>query len=282
MRKICCQSAAFCAAALLVSAVPAIAQSSPERGRVDFTAYVTPASGRTEPARGLTVFLLRKSYRDIRREVDDSTPVPDLNEFVDRLKCSPELKAWMKKNRTVTIMGEEFRKLVGPDDLFRIPEFLDAYVSGNMSALNQGFPAPKYNSEDRTLNPKKYEADRKLYEPLLRKYLLLHPDSKDGMDTILGQVDPSTSWNIEVDHARARAHEHALEIAQTDYLAAKTETNLEGRGAFDAAPGVYWLSTLDGEALGGDMHLHWDVRVQVRAGAATHAELTNLNAEKKP
>ena len=101
------------------------------------------------------------------------------------------------------------------------------------------------------------------------------------MDTILGQVDPTNSWGIELMHWREHAHARGLEIAQTDYLAAKTETNLNGAGAFEAAPGAYWLSTLDGEALGGELRLRWDVAVEVRAGAVTRTELNNLNAEKE-
>jgi hypothetical protein len=275
-------AAVLVAATLIVSISSAAAQTSAERGRVEFVAQVTPASGRAEPARDLTIFLLSKSYREIQREAADKTPRPDLDAFVDQLHFSPELKAWMKKTRSVTLTGAEFRDRVSPDDLFRVPEFLDAYVNSNLTGLNQGFPSPKYNSEERTLNPRKYEADRKVYEVLLRKYLTLHPDSKDGMDIILSQVDPSNAWGMEQQRWRERAHERGLELAQTDYLAAKTDTNLDGRGAFEAAPGSYWLSTLDGEALSGDLHLRWNVGVEVRAGQVTRAELTNLNAEKRP
>lgn len=282
MRNALCCAAAFCAAALILTIPSARAQTSAQRGRLEFVARVTPASGRPEPARGLTLFLLTKSYRDIQREATDQTPRPDLDAFIDRLTFTPELKAWMKRNKTVSISGTEFHNRVSPDDLFHIPEFLDAYVNSNLSGLHQGFPSPKYNSEDRTLNPKKYEANRKAYEIQLRKYLALHPDSKDGMDTILGQLDPSNAWGMEEQHWRERSHALALELAQTHYLAAKTDTNLDGRGAFEAAPGSYWLTTLDGEALSGELHLRWDVEVEVRAGEVTRAELTNLNAEKRP
>ena len=252
------------------------------RGRLEFSARVTPASGRPEPARGLTIFLISRSFEDILREAAEKTPRPDFDAFVNGINGSPELRAWMKKNRTVTIIGESFRSLVTPDDLFRVPEFLDAYVNSNLSGLNQGFPAPKYNSEDRTLNPKKYEANREAYAVLLRKYLALHPDSKDTMDTILGQIDQTNVWGMEEQHWRERVHTRALELAQTDYLAAKTDTNLDGRGAFEATPGTYWLTTLEGEALGGEKHLRWNVEVHVRAGDVTRVELTNLNAENKP
>jgi len=268
--------------AMSIAAAGAFAQGSAERGRLEFEVRVTPASGRSEPARGLTIFLLSKDYREVQHEAEEKTAKPDFNAFIDALKFGPELKAWMKKNRTVTITGDEFHNLVSADDLFTIPEFLDAYVNSNMTALNQGFPAPKYNSEDRTLNPQKYEANRKAYEIQLRKYLALHPDSKDMMDSILAQLDPTIAWATEGAHWRERVHARALEMVQTQYLAAKTDTDLEGRGAFQATPGTYWLSTLDGEALSGEQHLHWNVKVEVRAESVTRVELTNLNADKKP
>jgi hypothetical protein len=282
MRKSSRSVAAVCAAVLFFSLPAAPTQSSAGRGRLEFVARVTPASGRAEPARGLTIFLLNRSYRDIRHEAEEKTPRPDMNAFIDALHFSPEMKGWMKKNHTVTLIGPEFRSRVSPDDLFGVPEFFDAYVNSNLSGLYQGFPEPKYNEQDRRLKTKKYEANRKAYEDQLRKYLTLHPDSKDGMDTILGQVDPGTAWGIEEMHWRERAHARALEMAQTDYLAAKTETNLEGRGAFEAAPGSYWLTTLDGEALSGDLHLRWDVGVEVRAGEVARAELNTFNAVKRP
>jgi len=265
-----------------LAAAGAFPQGSAERGRLEFVVRVTPASGRSEPARGLTIFLLSKSYRDVQREAGEKTPKPDLDAFIDGLKFTPQLKAWMKKNRSVTITGADFHNRVSADDLFTIPEFLDSYVNSNMTALNQGFPAPKYNAEDRTVNPQKYEANRKAYEIQLRRYLALHPDSKDMMDTMLGQLDPTTAWATEGAHWRERVHARALEMVQEQYLSAKTDTDLDGRGAFEATPGAYWLSTLDGEALGGELHLRWDVGVEVRAGSMTRVELTNLNAEKKP
>jgi hypothetical protein len=282
MKRALLQTSAVLSALVLVASAAAGNQESSANGRLEFVARVTPASGRTEPARGLTIFLLAKSFHDIGREAEEKTPRPDLDAFVDRLTCSRELKEWMKKQHSISLVGPEFHSHLSPDDLFRIPEFLDAYVNGNSSALNQGFPAPKYNSEDRTLNPQKYEANRKAYEVQLRKYLAGHADSLEGMDIILEQKDPSHAWGIEEMHWRERAHARALQMAQTDYLAAKTVTTLDGRGAFQAAPGAYWLSSLDGEALGGEQRLRWDVAVVVRAGAVISIELSNLNAEKKP
>jgi len=270
------------AAAFFLAAAGAFPQTGADRGRLEFTVILTPASGRPEPARALTIFLLRKSFRDIQHEEEGKTPQPKLDAFIEPMPVSKELKDWMKKHQTVTISGPEFRRVLTSDELFQVPEFLDAYVASNLSGLNQGFPEPKFNPGDRTSNPKKYETAMKTYLPLLRRYLAAHPDSLEGMDTILNQIDATTAWQIERGHWHERVYHNALTVAQTRYLAAKTDTSLDGRGAFEAAPGSYALSTLEGEALSGDLHLRWDVPVEIRAGAVTRVELTNLNAERKP
>jgi len=273
---------AICAAALLFADAAAGKQESADAGRLEFAARVTPASGRSEPARALTIFLITKSFREIGREAAEKTPRPDLNAYVDGLTASTELKAWMKKERSVIIVGAEFHNRLNADDLFLVPEFLDAYVKGNLTALTEGFPTDKSNAEELKRNPQKYEAIHKAYQAKLRQFLLAHPQSKEEMDTILEDKDASKPWAMEEERWREQCHTRALEMAQTNYLAAKTVTDLDGRGAFQAAPGAYWLSSLDGEALGGEQHLRWDVAVEVRAGGVTRVELSNLNAVKKP
>jgi hypothetical protein len=269
------------AAGVCIAAVCAVAQTA-GRGRVEFVVMLTPVSGRPEPARQLTIFLLRKPFHEIVHEAEEKTPQPSLDEFVAPMPVSKELKEWMKKHHSVTISGPEFRAMLSTDELLHIPEILDAYVASNLSGLNQGFPEPKFSPDDRINNPKKYEAAMKIYEPKLRKYIAEHPDSLEAMDTILNQIDPTPGWLVILGHWRERARQSALAVAQTQYLAAKTDTDLDGRGAFEATAGGYALSTLDGEALSGALHLRWDVPVEIRAGAVTRVELTNLNAEKKP
>src|SRR5256885_6347764 len=71
-------------------------------GDVEFFARIQPTGGRLEPVRSLPFYLLRKSLSDIRNEAEKTEPPTDLNTFLDGLKLSPELKDWMKKNRTVS------------------------------------------------------------------------------------------------------------------------------------------------------------------------------------
>jgi hypothetical protein len=71
----------------------------------------------------------------------------------------------------------------------------------------------------------------------------------------------------------------APEFAQTKYLAAKADTDLDGRASVSGlAPGEYWLSTLNLDANAGDTRLGWDAPVAIRAGQTTRVDLTNLNA----
>jgi uncharacterized surface anchored protein len=68
-------------------------------------------------------------------------------------------------------------------------------------------------------------------------------------------------------------------VAQTKYLVAKTDTDLDGRAAVNGlAPGDYWISSLNLDANAGDTHVRWDVPINIQAGQTTRLELTNLNA----
>ena len=65
------------------------------------------------------------------------------------------------------------------------------------------------------------------------------------------------------------------------YLAAQTDTDLDGHGSFAGlAPGNYWIGMIGMQAIAGDVRLRWDLPVTVRPGETTRVELTNLNAAK--
>jgi hypothetical protein len=68
-------------------------------------------------------------------------------------------------------------------------------------------------------------------------------------------------------------------VAQSKYLAAKSDTDLDGRASVSGlAPGNYWISSLNLEANAGDMRLRWDVPATIQPGKTTRIELTNLNS----
>jgi hypothetical protein len=250
-------------------------------GSIDFTARVAPTDGRPEPVRQLTFYLLRKSLDDIRRETMQLEPPPDLDKFVDSLTVSPKLKAWMKKNRTVQLGGTDFSKSLTADDIVETPEFYDAYMLRNAGFEGTGFPKPKFNIKDRDSNPVKFNAAKAEYKEAIRKFIEMTPETVQGIEADLIGINPSARWEQIAADQRQRVEKHALDLAQTRYLAAQTDTNLEGRGFFASlAPGAYWIGLLGIKAVSGDVRLSWDFPVTVRPGESTRIELSNLNAAK--
>jgi hypothetical protein len=70
-----------------------------------------------------------------------------------------------------------------------------------------------------------------------------------------------------------------MHLAETKYLVARGETDLEGHAVLRGIPpGDYWLSTLDVEAAVGDVRVRWDAPVRVGAGMVTRLELSGSNA----
>jgi len=249
------------------------------RGRVEFTARVAPSGGQAEPVRQLPFYLLSKSLEDIHAEALQLAPAPDLDKFIDGLDASPELKTWMKKNHSVQLSGDDFTKKLTPDEILQIPEFFKAYMEHNAAFRGIGFPEPKYKEKDRTVNPEKYQAQKKAYEDGIRKFIAGSPDSVKGMDLELVVSNPYPKWaSLERKHSEV-LDASALRLAQERYVVARTDTDLEGHGSFAGlAPGNYWISSFGADAVSGDVRQHWDLRVTVRQGEIAHADLSNFNA----
>ena len=263
-------------AAIASAARPCVAQTA---GAIEFTARVTPTDGRPEPVRQLTFFLIHKSLTDIRKEAESADPLPDLAKFADSLDVSPELKAWMKKNHTVELAGPDFFQRLTPDDVVNVPEFLSAYLSGTAGLEGLQFPKPKFKERDRQANPEKYKQQVAEFHEAVKRFITAEPDTTKGMDLPLDSVNPAPAWNQKVAEQKRRVDRRVSELAQTRYLAAQTDTDLEGHGAFSGlAPGDYWLTTLGMPAMAGDVRLKWDLPVAVQSGVTTRVALSNLNA----
>lgn len=266
--------------AIAAGVIAALAPSAgAQTGSVEFAARVTPSSGVAEPVRQLPFYLLSKSFADIQNEAEKSEPKPDLDGFVDNLKVSPELKAWMKKNKTVMLSGEDFVSGLTVADIMGVPEFFKAYVDRNAGDRSINFPTPKYKSRDMEKNPERYQKQRQDYLDAVRKFLTANPDSKSGMDLGLDSVNPGPAWRAQTGKRDLAVKRRTLELAQARYLVAKTETDLDGRGSLRGIPaGTYWISTLDIYAMVGDARILWDAPVRVKPGETTRVELTNANA----
>lgn len=261
---------------LLASGQPVSAQAS---GSVVFTARLTPSSGVAEPVRGLPFYLLRKSFADIQREAEASQPKPDMDKFIDALTVSKELKACMKKHHTVRITSDEFINNLTADEIRNVPEFWNAYNRLNMANSKFGYPVPKYTDREREKNPAKYQRDVDDYHTRILHYIETYPDSRDGMDSDLVSIDPSARWMNIVESRRSAVRTMALDLAQSRYLAAQTQTDVNGRAQFSNLPaGNYWLTSLNVYAEVGDTRAKWDVPVTVRADAPTELTLANYNS----
>jgi hypothetical protein len=247
-------------------------------GSLEFSARITPTAARPEPVRQFTFYILTKSYSEIVKEAEEKDPVPNRNEFIDSLKLSPELRAWLKNHDTLDLTAPDVDKLLTPDDIMNTPEFLLAYQRSNSGGVTKGLPKPKYTEADRTEHPEKYEKLRQDYLTALRKFIRSYPETVAGVELELDGVNPQRRWVAIQSERRKRVERTAPDLAQLNFLATKVDTDLEGHAAVSGLPaGNYWISTLNLQAYAGDMRVRWDVPVKVEAGQTTRIELSNLN-----
>jgi len=264
---------------VVLSALPVLLAAQTSTGSIDLYAHITPTGARPEPVRQFAFYVLTRSYADIVKEVEAQDVLPTRDEFIEKLKCSPELKTWLKAHDTVDLTSPDLDKLLNVDDIMNIPEFFAAYQRSNSGGVTKGLPQPKYRDADKDSNPDKYEKQKQEYLTATRKFIEAHPYTVQGIELELTAVNPKTAWDaLHIDHMHKVA-QVAPDTAQLKYLAAKTDTDLDGHALITGlAPGNYWVSTLGLDAASGDRRLTWDVPVTVQAGPPTHLELSNLNA----
>ena len=272
MKKILLFLAAFAALAGRAGAQSA-------NGSLELIARVTPTAAKPEPVRDFTFYVLTKSYDDIVKEIDERDGPPAREKFIEGLKISTELRAWLQKHDVMDLTLPGADKLFTADDVLHVPEFLLAYQRSNSGGVTNGLPVPKYREADKTENPDRYEKQHQEYLNALKKFIAARPETMSGMELELDGVNPARKWAQVQNTHRRRVEQLAPAEAQTKYLAAKADTDLDGRAAISGlAPGNYWISTLALTASAGDTHLRWDVAVKVAAGQTLRIELTNLNA----
>jgi len=265
---------AITSAVVIAAAAPATAQT----GALEFVARATPSGGLDEPIRGFPFYLLTKSFEEINKEVDASVPKPDMDEFIDKLEVSPELKQWMKKNHWTQLSGGDFIHKLHVDDIMSVPEFNKAYMERNSGDRAVDFPKPKMKPLEKTKDPEKFEKLTKEYTEAVRHYIEQNPQSIDGIDLSLSTIDPSAKWNVLQNKRVPEVHREVLDLAQSKYLVARMVTDLQGQAsARGIAAGTYWISTLDVAADVGDARPRWDLAVSIRPGETARITLTNAN-----
>lgn len=256
--------------------VPASAQTT--TGSLEFSAHITPTAARPEPVRQFTFYILTKSYTEIVKEAEEKDPVPQRDEFIDGLKVSPELRTWLKGHDVMDLTSPDVDKVISPDDIVNVPEFLLAYQRSNSGGVTKGLPKPKYTEAEKTKDPVKYEKLRQDYLNALRKFIKSYPETVSGVELELDGVNPQRKWVALQNDRNKRVQRTAPDLAQLNFLAAKADTDLEGHASVSGLPpGNYWISSLNLQANAGDMRVRWDVPVKIEAGQTTRIELSNLN-----
>jgi hypothetical protein len=255
------------------------ARAQGDSGALEIAARITPTGARPEPVRQFTFYVLTKSYSDIVKEIEEKDPVPARDQFIDGLKVSHELRTWLKGHDTLDLTEPELDKLLTPDDILNVPEFLLAYQRSNSGGVTEGLPKQKYTETDKTEHPEKYEKLKQEYLVNLKKFVRSHPQTISGVELELEGVNPQRKWAALQNDRRKRVQRVAPEVAQLKFLAGKADTDLEGRAFLSGlAPGEYWISTLNLDADAGDMRVRWDVPVNIERGKTLRVELSNLNS----
>jgi hypothetical protein len=252
-----------------------------QAGSIEFVARATPSGGLEEPVRGFPFYLLSRSFDEIEKDVDLANPKPDMSGFIDKLDktYSPELKAWMKRNRWVHLGGEEIVHQLTPTDILGVPEFRKAYLDRNAGDNSADFPKPKAKPADQKKNPEKFAELSAEYEETVRHYIEQNPESLEGVYLSFADIDPGRQWDALLAQRKLEIRRRALALAQSKYWVAQAQTDLQGQGYLrGVAPGKYWISTLDVAAVVGDIRSLWDVPVTVRPGHTEYVALSNVNA----
>src|SRR6266852_5709198 len=255
------------------------ARAQGDSGALEIAARITPTGARPEQVRQFTFYVLPKSYSDIVKEVEEKDPVPGRDQFIDGLKVSPELRKWLKDHETLDLMEPGLDKLLTPDDIINVPEFLLGYQRTNSGGVTNGLPKPKYSDAEKTEHPEKYEKLKQEYLVSLKKFIRSRPETISGVELELEGVNPQRKWAALQNDRRKRVQRVAPDMAQLKFLAGKLDTDLEGRASLSGlAPGEYWISTLNLDAAAGDMRVRWDVPVKIEHGKTLRLELSNLNS----
>jgi hypothetical protein len=255
-----------------------VASAQAGNGALDLVARITPTAARPEPVRQFTFYVLTKSYADITKDVEANDAPPDRDKFISDLGVSDELKAWLKGHDQFDLTSPNLDKVLTPDDIIHVPEFLLAYQRANSGGVTYGIPKPKYADADKTAHPDRYQKQHDEYFVALKKFIEKHPESTSGVELELSGINPQSKWAIMQADRKRRILRLAPELAQTKYLATQFDTDLDGHGSASLPAGNYWVSTLNLDAGAGDAQLRWDVPVTIQNGRSTRVELTNLNA----
>jgi hypothetical protein len=82
----------------------------------------------------------------------------------------------------------------------------------------------------------KYQHQLEQYHQGLLRYVGANRGSLDGLDADLGDQNPIRLWTRLQNEQQSRDESRTYKLAQTEYLAAKTSSDLDGHGVFTGVP----------------------------------------------
>jgi len=229
--------------------------------------------------RQFTFLYPHQELLEIVKEVEEKDPIPPRDRFIDALKVSPELRSWLKGHDTLDFTEPGFDKLLTPDDVLNVPEFLLAYQRTNSGGRDQRPAEAKYTDADKTDHPEKYEKLKQDYLASLKKFLRSRPETMSGGRTRTGRRQPAA----QVGRAPERSPQTrpACRPGRGPAQISRRQGGHRSRGArliVWRCPGDYWISSLNLDADAGDMRVRWDVPVKIDRGKTIRVELSNLNS----
>jgi len=175
----------------------------------------------------------------------------------------------MKEHAVIDLTAPDMDKLITPEDVMNIPEFFAGYERSNSGGVTAGLPMPKYREAD---------AESQSRQVLQTQTGVHVRDEKNSSNRIvprfpawrpsLAPVNPKYKWDKALQEHNQKSGATRPDLAQTKYLAAKGDTDLDGHLIIRGLPtGNYWVSSLGLDAAAGDRRLIWDVPVTVQPGA---------------
>ena len=114
-----------------------------------------------------------------------------------------------------------------------VPEFSAPTWTG--SRLIVDFPKAKYKPSDQTKDPAKYAKLVQEYLDAIHHFIDVNPQTKEGMDLDLADIDPGAN-GTRLPRTHARNSRQVLVLAQSKYLVARADTDLQGQGSLPFRP----------------------------------------------
>ncbi len=144
----------------------------------------------------------------------------------------------MQKHQSVRLSGEEFCRASLP--AISSYELFKAYMTHNEAYRGANFPEPKFKKKTAKSNPEKFNAEEE-YKAAIRKFIGARTDTVKGWTPELVDLNPYPRW-ASLEGKQNQLLDVRAFLAEERYLAARTNTDLDGHGSFaGVAPGKYWI-----------------------------------------